>query len=250
MHRCRGTRGGAAAEAGPAGPGGRTLLKHLRKHFLTGLLAVAPLLITLWILWRFYGLVSGTMRPWLQRLPALSDTYPDFFLTFAGLVVFFLLIALIGLLARSLFGLAVLRLVDRAVERIPVVKGVYSGIKQIASVFLQDRRTAFQRVVLFEYPRPGIFSVGLVTRDEAASPLVNVFLPTTPNPTSGFLLLVPREDLKEVQVSVEEAVKIIVSGGSVMTERQAAQIAVDARALLLAPAARDLAATAKESDRD
>ncbi|MFO7610054.1 MAG: DUF502 domain-containing protein [Candidatus Krumholzibacteriia bacterium] len=226
------------------------MLNFLRKHFLTGLLAVAPLVITLWILWRVYGLVSATMRPWLQRLPGLSETYPDFFLTFTGVVVFFLLIVLVGLLTRSLFGLALLRLVERAVERIPVVKGMYSGTKQIASVFLQDKRTAFQRVVLFEYPRPGIFSVGLVTRDEAANPLVNVFLPTTPNPTSGFLLLVPREDLREVRVGVEEAIKIIVSGGSVMTVAQAAQIAADARTLLVTPAGRELAETAKEPAGD
>ncbi|MFN2371542.1 MAG: DUF502 domain-containing protein [Candidatus Krumholzibacteriia bacterium] len=226
------------------------MLNFLRKHFLTGLLAVAPLAITLWILWLVYGRVSSTMRPWLQRLPGLSETYPDFFLTFAGVVVFFLLIVLVGLLTRSLFGLALLRLVERAVQRIPVVKSMYSGTKQIASVFLQDKRTAFQRVVLFEYPRPGIFSVGLVTRDEAANPLVNVFLPTTPNPTSGFLLLVPREDLREVRVSVEEAIKIIVSGGSVMTVAQAAQIAADARTLLVTPAGRELAETAKEPAGD
>ena len=217
------------------------MIGYLKKHFLTGLLAVSPLAITLWILWRFYALVSATMRPWLQRLPALSDAYPDFFLTVAGLVIFFLLIVLIGLLTRSLFGVALLGLLDRAVETIPVVKSMYSGTKQIASVFLQDRRTAFQKVVLFEYPRRGIFSLGLVTRDDAHDPLVNVFLPTTPNPTSGFLLLVPREDLREVQVTVEDAIKIIVSGGSVMTGDQALQIATDARGLAVAPAGADLA---------
>ena len=212
------------------------MLGYLKKHFLTGLLAMAPLAITAWVLWRFYELVSATMRPWLQRLPALSDAYPDFFLTVAGLVIFFLLIVLVGLLTRSLFGVALLRLLERLVEQIPVVKSMYSGTKQIASVFLQDRRTAFQKVVLFEYPRRGVFSLGLVTRDEPGDPLVNVFLPTTPNPTSGFLLLVPRLDLREVQVTVEEAIKIIVSGGSVMTAEPALQISTDALGLAAAPA--------------
>lgn len=226
------------------------MLSYLKKHFLTGLLAMSPLAITAWVLWRFYELVSATMRPWLQRLPALSDAYPDFFLTVAGLLIFCLLIVLIGLLTRSLFGVALLRLLERLVEQIPVVKSMYSGTKQIASVFLQDRRTAFQKVVLFEYPRRGIFSLGLVTRDEPGDPLVNVFLPTTPNPTSGFLLLVPRVDLREVRVTVEEAIRIIVSGGSVMTSDQALQISTDAHGLAVAPAGTEPAAAGKGGDRD
>ncbi len=225
------------------------MLGVLKRHFLTGALTLAPLAITLWVLWRFYELVSGTMRPWLERLPALSAAYPDFLLTVLGLLVFMLLVVLVGVTMRSLFGLAMLRLVERALEQIPVVKSMYSGTKQIASVFLQDRRTAFQSVVLFEYPRPGIFSLGLVTRDAPPDPLVNVFLPTTPNPTSGFLLLVPRADLRPVNVSVEEAIKLIVSGGSVMTDEQARQIAADARELLVTPSAQDLQAAAEEDDR-
>jgi uncharacterized membrane protein len=226
------------------------MIGFLKRHFLTGLLTIAPLAITLWVLWRFYELVSATMRPWLERLPALSAAYPDFFLTLLGFLVFMLLIVLIGVMMRSLFGLAVLRLVERAVEQIPVVKSMYSGTKQVAAVFLQDQRTAFQRVVLFEYPRPGLFSMGLVTRDEPQDPLVNIFLPTTPNPTSGFLLLVPREDVRPVNVSVEEAIKLIVSGGSVMTSEQARQIAEDARVLVVTPAAKDLAETGKDPERD
>jgi uncharacterized membrane protein len=226
------------------------MIGFLKRHFLTGLLTIAPLAITLWVLWRFYELVSATMRPWLERLPALSAAYPDFFLTLLGFLVFMLLIVLIGVMMRSLFGLAVLRLVERAVEQIPVVKSMYSGTKQVAAVFLQDQRTAFQRVVLFEYPRPGLFSMGLVTRDEPQDPLVNIFLPTTPNPTSGFLLLVPREDVRPVNVTVEEAIKLIVSGGSVMTSEQARQIAEDARVLVVTPAALDLAETGKDPERD
>lgn len=226
------------------------MLGFLKRHFLTGLLTIAPLAITLWVLWRFYELVSATMRPWLERLPALSAAYPDFFLTLLGFLIFMLLIVLIGMTMRSLFGLAMLRLLERGVEQIPVVKSMYSGTKQIASVFLQDRRTAFQSVVLFEYPRPGIFSLGLVTRDEPQDALVNIFLPTTPNPTSGFMLLAPREDLRPVNLSVEDAIKLIVSGGSVMTSEQAVQIAADARILVVTPPALDLAEGGKEPHRD
>ena len=207
------------------------MFMHLRKHFLTGLLAITPLAITLWILWRFYILIADTIGPWVQRIPALSGTYPEALLNLIGLVIFVLLITLVGVFTRNLIGVAFFRLVERFFARIPVVKSVFMATKQIAEVFLQDRRTAFQKVVVFEYPRRGLFSLGFVTKDVPGVPLVNVFLPTTPNPTSGYLLLVPREDLRELDIAVEEAIKLIVSGGSIMSEEQCARVAVHSRRL-------------------
>jgi len=197
------------------------MYKFLQRHFLTGLLAITPLAITSWILWRFYVLVSATMRPWLQRIPAITETYPEFLLTFFGVVVFILLITMVGLFTRNLIGIAFFRVLERFFEQIPVVKGVFSAIKQIAEVFLRDRRTAFQKVVIFAYPRQGLYSIGFVTQDEPENSLVNVFLPTAPNPTSGFMLLVPRRELVELGIPVEDAIKLIVSGGSIMTAEQA-----------------------------
>jgi uncharacterized membrane protein len=200
------------------------LYRFLQRHFLTGLLAITPLVITSWILWRFYLLIEATMRPWLNRIPAITETYPDFLLTFFGVVVFILLITLVGLFTRNLIGIAFFRLLERFFQQIPVVKSVFSAVKQIAEVFLRDRPTAFQKVVLFAYPRQGMFSIGFVTRDEPGQDLVNVFLPTAPNPTSGFMLLVPRQELTELAIPVEEAIKLIVSGGSIMTADQALEV--------------------------
>jgi uncharacterized membrane protein len=197
------------------------MYKFLQRHFLTGLLAITPLAITSWILWQFYVVVSARMRPLLQRIPAITETYPEFLLTFFGVVVFVLLITMVGLFTRNLIGIAFFRLLERFFEQIPVVKGVFSAIKQIAEVFLRDRRTAFQKVVLFAYPRQGLYSIGFVTQDEPGNKLVNVFLPTAPNPTSGFMLLVPRRELVELGIPVEDAIKLIVSGGSIMTAEQA-----------------------------
>lgn len=205
------------------------MYRFLQRHFLTGLLAITPLVITSWILWRFYILISSTMRPWLQRIPAITETYPEFLLTFFGVVAFVLLITLVGLFTRNLIGIAFFRVLERFFEQIPVVKGVFSAIKQIAEVFLRDRRTAFQKVVLFAYPRQGLYSIGFVTKDEPEHRLVNVFLPTAPNPTSGFMLLVPREELVELGIPVEEAIKLIVSGGSIMTHAQAQLVGDSAR---------------------
>jgi uncharacterized membrane protein len=207
------------------------MFKFLRKSFLTGLLAISPLAITTWILWRFYDFISGRVRPVVQKLPGLQGTYPEFFLTAIGLVVFILLITLIGLFTRNLIGMAFFRLLERFIEKIPVVKSVFSTTKQISQVFLQDRHQAFQRVVLFEYPRRGLFSIGFVTRDKLPGDMINVFLPTTPNPTSGFMLMIPRSQVTELSIAVEEATKLIISGGAIMTEEQAALVSSESRRL-------------------
>jgi uncharacterized membrane protein len=196
------------------------VLKFLQRHFLTGLLAITPLAITSLILWRFYEFISARMRPLLARIPALSEAYPDFFLTIVGVLVFVMLITLVGMFTRNLIGVAFFRLLERFFKQIPVVKSLFSAVQQIASVFLQDQRKAFQKVVVIAYPRQGLYSLGFVTRDEAADEMVTVFLPTAPNPTSGYMLLVPRKDARQVDIPIEEAIKLIVSGGSIMTEAQ------------------------------
>ncbi len=196
-------------------------MSFLRRHFLTGLLAITPLAITCWILWRIYQLVSVRVRPLVEKVPGLGEAYPEFVLTLIGMVVFLFAITLVGLFTRNLIGMAFFRLVERFFARIPVVKSVFSATKQLSEVFLQDRRTAFQKVVLFQYPRKGLYSLGFVTRDEPAEMLVSVFLPTTPNPTSGYLLFVPRKDVQEMDILVEDAIKLIVSGGAIMTHEQA-----------------------------
>ncbi len=207
------------------------MLRFLQRHFLTGLLALSPLAITSWILWRSYVLVSGTMRPWLQRVPSLTETYPDFLLTLIGAGVVFCLIVLVGLFTRNVIGGAFFRMLDRFFAGIPVVKSVFSAIKQIASVFLQDRRTAFKKVVLFTYPHPGMFSLGFTTHESPTADVVSVFLPTTPNPTSGYMLLLPRQQVLDLELSVEEAIKLVVSGGAIMTAAQVQTIGAGMTAL-------------------
>lgn len=195
--------------------------RWLRRHFLTGLLAITPLAFTVWVLVKFYELIDGTLRPVLQRIPSLTETYPEQLLTIIAFVAFLLLIVLIGLLTRSLVGVAFFNLVEGVIDRIPVVKTIFSGTKQIASVFLTDQRSAFQQVALFEYPRQGCRSIGFVTRNEPDTDMLNVFLPTTPNPTSGFMLLVPRDQAEILPLTVEDGIKLIISGGSVMSATQA-----------------------------
>jgi uncharacterized membrane protein len=191
---------------------------RLQRYFLTGLLAITPLAITAWILVNGYELIDATLRPLLLRIPGLAGSYPDFVLTTIAFLALLLLIVLIGLATRSLVGMALLNLVERVIERIPVVKSIFMATKQIASVFLTDKRSAFQQVVLFEYPRPRCYSLGFVTYDQPGHGLLSIFLPTTPNPTSGYMLLVPRKDAIVLPMTVEEGIRLIISGGSVLPE--------------------------------
>lgn len=204
----------------------------LRKHFLAGLVATAPLLVTVWVLWNLYLIVDRTVRPWLERITYLNRTLPDFLLTVVGVAAFLSVITLVGLLTRNLIGVAFFRLLERGASRIPIIKGIFGATKQISEVFLRDQRTAFQKVALFEYPRCGLYSLGFVTADDPESDLVAVFLPTTPNPTTGFLLVIPRRDVAVVPLTIEEGIRLIISGGSVLNPVQGKglQAAVEALA--------------------
>lgn len=194
-------------------------MKRLRQHFLTGLLSITPLAVTGWIAWRLYLLVDGALRPLLERYPPLQ-ALPGFLLTAMGVALSILLIVLMGLVSRNLIGVAFFSLVERIFNRIPIVKGIFTAVKQIAEVILSDQRQAFQKVVLFEYPRPGTWALGFLTREDPEASLLHIFLPTTPNPTSGYLLLLPRDDVQELEMTVEEGIRLIISGGAVATEAQ------------------------------
>jgi uncharacterized membrane protein len=194
-----------------------------RQHFLAGLITITPVAVTGWIVWRLYLLIDGALRPLLERILPLQEL-PDMLVTAFGVVVSVILIFVVGLLAGNLIGRAFFGLVERVMNRIPVIKGIFSSVKQIAEVFLGGSRQAFKKVVLFEYPRRGLWAVGFVTRDEPESGVVHVFLPTTPNPTSGFLLMIPRADATVLDMSVEEGIRLIISGGAAVDAAQAVML--------------------------
>lgn len=207
----------------------RPLGGRLRQYFLAGLISLAPLVITGWVLWQIYRLVDGFVRPWLERIPPLREV-PGFFVTLGGLTIFLLLIVLVGVLMQNVFGVAVFGLLERWLRRIPVARVVFETTKQIGEVLLNPQRNAFQQVVIFTYPRPGLYSLGFVTSDDGRQELVSVFLPTTPNPTSGFLLLVPRREATVLPLSVEEGMRLVISGGALLTPAMARLLAEAASA--------------------
>jgi uncharacterized membrane protein len=204
-------------------------LRHVRTHLVRGLLIVLPTIITFWLLRILFGAVSGNVTPWVLRALSaagtewIADWHARFVVPLIGLLLTLLLIYLIGLIAANLVGRRVLTWFEAGILRIPFVKSIYGGARQLLDAFDAGGKGTFTRVVLVEYPRAGVFTVGFVTSDFAvdmpsASGVVSslmVFLPTTPNPTSGWLAIVPAREVFDLDVSIEEGVKLIVSGGIV-----------------------------------
>jgi uncharacterized membrane protein len=189
----------------------------LQRYFLAGLLVFLPVVITLW----FLGWVIGLMDGLLDVLP--SRLHPNAYLPFAipglGAVFTIALILFLGVLTRGVATRRFLAAWDRVFVQIPIFRGVYTAVQKLVQTFLGQSQTNRQ-VVMIEYPRKGIYAVGfamgrawheLEKKNEA--PLVNVFVPTTPNPTSGFYLLVPANEVAPLNMSMEEALKLITSGG-------------------------------------
>src|SRR5919106_6102245 len=208
---------GPAAEA----PARISLSARLRAYFLAGVIVTAPIGITALLIWQFITFLDS------QVGSLLPDRYnPESYLPFSvpglGLLIMLAFLTLVGMLTAGLAGRTLVRMGERLLSRMPVVRGVYGTLKQIFETVLAQSSRSFREVVLIEYPRRGIGAIGFVTgptrgevQDKADEELVNVFLPTTPNPTSGFLLFVPRKDLIHLDMSIEEGIKMVISGGIV-----------------------------------
>lgn len=192
------------------------MLKWLRIKLLTGLVIILPTTITAWVIYKIFISFDNILKPLLEKYPFLD-------LPGLGFISVILMILLIGILASNLIGRTIIGWIENLVTSIPLVSRIYTAIKQISEVFLRQRRTAFTRAVLIEYPRRGIYSIGFVTsaitiKDPEGNPrrFINLFLPTTPNPTSGYYLMIPQEDVININCSVEEALKLVISGGAVL----------------------------------
>ncbi|MFU8857597.1 MAG: DUF502 domain-containing protein [Deferrisomatales bacterium] len=199
--------------------------QQTRKHFLTGLLVIVPLGLT-------YYVVSALVRTMDRVLSVLPgrfhpDTYLPFRVPGLGLLVTVLLIQVVGLLSANLFGRSVVHAYERVLGRIPVVRTVYVAIKQVLEQMLSGDSDRFRRVVMVQYPRKGIYSLGFATgvsrgevQEKTHERVINVFIPTTPNPTSGFYLLVPEKDAVPLEIAVDDAFKLIMSAGLAGGERR------------------------------
>lgn len=211
------------------------MFSGLRASFLTGIVVIAPVSLTIWLVWSLIGWVDNVVLPLVPY-----DLNPERFIGInlrgLGVIIFLVFTVFVGWIAKGLIGKSMIGFAESLVERMPVVRSIYSGVKQIAeTVFAQSERS-FENACLIEYPRKGIWAVGFIStqaKGEVAAKtadggeMMSIFLPTTPNPTSGFLLFLPAEDVIELDMSIEEAAKLVISAGLVYPGQQDEESAED-----------------------
>ncbi len=218
----------------------QTVLGAARSNFLTGLIIVAPVVITIYLTWTIIEFVDARVVPLVPEVYN-PRTYIKYDIPGFGLFIFLVFTTVVGYFTRNLFGRHLVRIAEGWVDRLPVVRTIYNALKQIVETILSQSQSSFQKACLVEYPRKGIWAIAFIstkTRGEmpgktGEDDMMSVFLPTTPNPTSGFLLFVPTADVVELDMTVEEAAKLVISAGLVVPptkeEKEAAARRAQAR---------------------
>ena len=198
-------------------------MRVLRSYLLTGVLTLIPIAITLYVLVRLFLFVDNVMAPVYRRLPIF--VIGDYTIRGPGFLMVILILILTGALATNLVGRRLIRFGEEVVSRIPFLNRVYAAVQQLSRAFLLENRTILKRPVLIEYPRRGVYCIAFVTavacrhfEEKTGTCLISIFLPTTPNPTSGFLLFVPEDQIIPLSMSTEDALKLVISGGIVVPE--------------------------------
>lgn len=205
-----------------------SLLARWQANFWAGLAIVLPAVISVAVLGWLFGTVANITDTLLIFLPRQLTHHDQgtgvmyWYWSLVALILAVFLIGIVGLLARNYFGKKIIEWVDSALLRIPLLNKIYGATKQVNDAFSSSNKTAFRTVVLVEFPREGMFSVGFITSEQhnevqakTAENVVCVFIPTTPNPTSGFLVLVPEEKVTKLEMSVADGIKYIISLGSI-----------------------------------
>ena len=192
------------------------MLKELRNIFLTGLLVLTPIVVTLYVFYQLFAKIDGLLGGKLveltgRRIPGM------------GFVAVILLILFVGVLARNYIGKKMIQLGESIVNRIPLINRVYTAVQQLSQAFFSGKRAVFRKPVLIEFPKKGSYCIGFQTSEtkgeiqrHTKKEVLSIFLPTSPNPTSGYLLFVPKDKVYPLQMTVEEAVKLVISGGAVL----------------------------------
>jgi uncharacterized membrane protein len=200
-------------------PKRRSLLAVIRTYFFTGLVVAAPIYITFYLLSWAVSVLDEWFRPWIP-LDYRPTTYLPFDVPGIGVILAFILLTIIGGLTANFLGRALLSFGERLIRHMPVVGTVYTALQQIFKTAVQEDGKAFSKVALIEYPRKGLFAIAFVTKaadrrinKTTGQTMIGVFLPTTPNPTSGFLLFVPEDELTILDMTVEEGARLVISAG-------------------------------------
>ena len=199
------------------------LFARLRASFLTGIVVIAPVGLTIWLIWTVVGWIDSVVLP-LVPANLRPEQYIGINLRGVGVIIFLVFTIFVGWIAKGIIGRSLIGFAERLVDRMPVIRSIYSGIKQISETVFAQAERSFDKACLVQYPRRGIWAIGFISttakgevsrRAETGGRLMSIFVPTTPNPTSGFLLFFPEEDVIELEMSVEDAAKLVISAGLV-----------------------------------
>jgi len=209
-------------------------MKHLRRYFITGLIIVLPVIATIWLLTFLFSLLPGPKTPefFINLFGEIKQNWiPVFIFRFLVLIVLFVAITLLGAFATRTIGSKITKFFEKLLERIPLFNRIYKALKQITDALFGHASQVFKKVAVIEYPREGIYTLVFITNESDIflhekihsafgngnenNEYINIFLPTTPNPTSGFFLALPKKDVKVLDISIEEALKLIISGGAI-----------------------------------
>lgn len=193
------------------------MIKHfrtsLKRYFITGLLVIIPIWGTYLVLKTLLSVMEGVLGQILER-------YAVFYVPGLGIIVLMLLILFTGVLATNILGRKIVKFWDNLLHRVPLVRGIYSMLKAVVDTLSLQSKGQFNKVVMIEYPRKGVYSLAFVTgvtrgevQQATSDNLINIYVPTTPNPTSGYFLLVPESDVIPLSMTVDEGMKMVISGG-------------------------------------
>ena len=185
--------------------------RRLRNLFIAGLVILTPVVVTIYVFIFLFLKVDSLLGPLILRLVGLR-------IPGMGFLAVLVLIFFTGLAARNYLGGKLIGFGEKILTKIPLISRIYVALQQISHAFLAQKRAIFKEAVLVEYPRKGIYAIGFVTSQMEDGRMLSIFLPTTPNPTSGYLLFLPREEAIPLQMTIEEALKLVISGGAVAPE--------------------------------
>ena len=198
--------------------------RRVRNVFITGVAVTIPIAFTLFILNFLFKTLDNSLSPvFTVILIKLGAPIPDGYrIPGLGVVMTIVVVFLVGLFTKNFFGAKLIQVGEMIVEKIPFVSNIYSGIKQVVTTIANTETQAFKKVVMIEFPRKGVYAIGFVSseargevQERTEHEVVNVIIPTTPNPTSGFLVFTPKEDIIELDMTIEDGIKLIISCGIV-----------------------------------
>lgn len=203
------------------------MFNRIKNAFLSGIILLLPLGVTaLFIHFLINNIGEPASKLFFGFLPESKFAWLEPVLDVVSVLIVFVIITFFGFLSNYFLGRWFIRLTERVIKGVPFINKLYKTVKQIVDTFSKDQKAVFKKTVMVEYPRPGVFAIGFLTsdakgeiQDKTGDNVVNVFIPTTPNPTSGFLLMVPESQVIDLDMSIGDGMKVIISGGAVVPEK-------------------------------